>query len=202
MTNLPDLLIGTRNEGKIREIRMALEGLPLRLRTLHEFSDVADAIESGTTYEDNATIKARHYAEATGLWVMADDSGLEVMALDGGPGVYSARYGRDDASDEDRVRLLLSELAEVEDRRARFVSVIAITGDEIQLCRETCEGRLSHEPLGNNGFGYDPIFIPDGYTETFGQLSPVIKERLSHRGKALAVARTHLQTRLQPRHSS
>jgi XTP/dITP diphosphohydrolase len=190
-----ELLIGTSNPGKVREIKLALDGLPLFLRSLDEYSDLSTPIESGESYADNAIIKATDYARQTGLCVLADDSGLEVDWLDGAPGLHSARFGS--GSDADRVELLLEKLEGALNggRRARFVSVVAIvhpTVGVINVSEGECCGRINHAPLGTNGFGYDPVFIPDGYEQTFGQLTNDVKAGISHRAKSLALAKAFL----------
>lgn len=190
-----ELLIGTSNPGKLREIKLALDGLPLILRSLDEYSNLTAPIECGESYADNAIIKATDYARQTGLCVLADDSGLEVDWLNGAPGVHSARFGA--GSDVDRVKLLLAKMAGALNggRRARFVSVVAIvhpTVGVINVAEGECRGRLNNTPLGNNGFGYDPIFIPDGYELTFGQLTNDVKAGISHRAKSLALAKAFL----------
>lgn len=190
-----ELLIGTSNPGKVREIKLALDGLPLMLRSLDEYSALSAPIECGETYADNAIIKATDYARQTGICVLADDSGLEVDCLGGAPGLHSARFGS--GSDADRVKLLLEKLAGVEngDRRARFVSVVAIvhpTVGVINVAEGECRGRINDTPLGSNGFGYDPVFIPDGYELTFGQLTNDVKAVISHRAKSLALSKAFL----------
>jgi XTP/dITP diphosphohydrolase len=184
------LLLGTRNPGKVKEITTILEGSGWTFSSLQEFDDVGPAAEDGVTYAENAIAKARFYAAATGMLALADDSGLEVAALGGAPGVYSARYAGDNASDADRRALLLSELAQAnnQDRRARFVAAVAIAdpnGEVLNVSEGICEGMITFEPRGTNGFGYDPLFIPDGYAETFAELSDDVKNRISHRARAL-----------------
>ena len=190
-----ELLIGTSNPGKVREIKLALNGLPLLMRSLDEYSDLSTPIESGETYAENAIIKATDYARQTGMCVLADDSGLEVEWLGGAPGLHSARFG--EGSDADRVTLLLEKLEGVENggRRARFVSVVAIvhpTVGVINVAEGECRGRINDTPLGINGFGYDPVFIPDGYDLTFGQLTNDVKAGISHRAKSLALSKAFL----------
>jgi XTP/dITP diphosphohydrolase len=191
-----ELLIGTGNPGKAREIQLALDGLPFMLRSLDEYSDLSAPIECGESYADNAIIKATDYARQTGLCVLADDSGLEVDWLEGAPGLHSARFGS--GSDADRVELLLEKLegAMNGDRRARFVSVVAIVHPSvgvINVARGECRGRINDTPLGSNGFGYDPVFIPDGYELTFGQLTNDVKAGISHRAKSLALTNAFLK---------
>jgi XTP/dITP diphosphohydrolase len=187
------LLIGTFNEGKVREIQHTLGELPILLRTLSEFPLLSPVEEIGTTYRENALLKAMGYARQSRIQTLADDSGLEVSALAGQPGVQSARFGGPGLPDEERVNLLLSTLQGVEDRRARFVCVIVISGPQYtRFFEASCEGSLGIAPLGQNGFGYDPIFIPDGYEQTFAELPPEVKNRISHRGKALEQVRKFL----------
>src|SRR5262249_19040096 len=140
--------------------------------------------ENGATYAENAILKARFYAAATGMCALADDSGLEVEALAGAPGVYSARYAGDNASDADRRGLLVSTLAKIPNvnRSARFFSVVAISdaeGSVLNVSEGICEGSIIFSPRGNGGFGYDPLFVPDGFNQTFAELSEDIKNRIS-----------------------
>ena len=191
------LLLGTRNPGKVKEITTILENSGWSFSSLREFADVGPAAEDAVTYGENAIGKAQFYAAATGLFALADDSGLEVEALDGAPGVFSARYAGEDASDADRRRLLLSELAKVVsgDRRARFVAAVAIAGpggEVLNVSEGICEGMITFEPRGTSGFGYDPLFVPDGYDQTFAELSEEIKNRISHRARALMRTRQFL----------
>ena len=189
-----ELLIATRNPGKVREVESLLGTYPLRLRSLAEFSAAREVEETGATFAENAAIKAQAYALQTGCWTLADDSGLEVEALDGAPGVHSARYGGAGVrSDAARVERLLEALSSTNDtqRRARFICVIAIAdagGKLLDLFTGTCEGRIAHEARGSGGFGYDPIFVPDGYEQSFGELPSEIKQNISHRARALKAA--------------
>lgn len=197
-----ELLIATNNQGKIAELQFLLASLPLRMRSLAEFPDVAEVEETGTTFSDNAILKARAYAAQTGLWALADDSGLEVEALDGAPGVYSARYGGAGLTDGERLERLLQELSrcDTQDRRARFVCVIAIAdpqGQIMNISTGKCEGQIAHAPRGTQGFGYDPVFAPKGFEQTFGELPPEIKQNISHRALALQAARSFLVNRFQ-----
>ena len=197
MSNLPSLLLGTRNAGKVREIEIILGDVPWQIRSLREFENVGVAAETADTYVENAIVKAQFYARVTGLCALADDSGLEVEALGGAPGVLSARYAGERASDADRRVLLLAQLAHVpeEKRRARFVCVVAIAepnGHVLNVSEGTCSGRITFEPRGNGGFGYDPLFVPDGFEQTFAELADSIKNRISHRARALLKTREFL----------
>jgi XTP/dITP diphosphohydrolase len=177
------------------EILHVLRDLPIRLRNLSEFPELLAVEETGTSYRENALLKAMAYGRRSSIQTLADDSGLEVAALAGQPGVQSARFGGPNLSDEERVNLLLSTLQHVEDRRARFACVIVISGPQYTRVFEgTCDGQLANAPRGHNGFGYDPIFIPDGYTQTFAELPVEIKNRISHRGKALEQVRNFLSS--------
>jgi XTP/dITP diphosphohydrolase len=184
------LLLGTRNPGKLTEITSILRDCGWSFSSLREFPDVDTAEENAATYAENAIAKARFYAMATRLCALADDSGLEVAALGGAPGVFSARYAGENASDPDRRELVLAELGRIgaEDRRARFVAVVAIAnanGEVLNVSEGICEGTITFAPRGDGGFGYDPLFVPDGYSQTFAELSDDIKNRISHRALAL-----------------
>ena len=197
-----ELLIATRNRGKIVEFQSLLASLPLRLRNLAEFPATEEVEETGMTFSDNAILKARAYAGQTGLFALADDSGLEVDALGGAPGVFSARYGGAGATDGERIERLLEELSQCapEERRARFICVIAIAdsqGQIVNISKGRCEGLISHASRGSQGFGYDPVFIPDGFEQTFGELPPEVKQNISHRALALQAARSFLMSHFQ-----
>src|SRR5215471_11664143 len=196
--NRQSLVIATRNRGKLLELRAVVGELPLVLLDLHSFPSVRTVSETGTTFVENASLKAAGYALQTGEMTLADDSGLEVDALGGAPGVLSARYAGDGASDAERVNKLLAELSRVKfgERTARFVSVIAIANQEgaiLNVSQGVCEGRIAATPRGRNGFGYDPVFIPRGFDQTFAELPPLLKNRISHRGKALAAVTNFLR---------
>ena len=198
--NSKSLLLGTRNPGKLREIESILGDVSCALRSLREFANVELAEENGDTYSENAIAKAKFYAAATGLTALADDSGLEVDALGNAPGVLSARYAGKNASDADRRERLLSELAKTsgEDRRARFVAVVTIAsadGTVLHVSEGICEGWIALTARGTSGFGYDPLFIPDGYDQTFAELPDEIKNRISHRARALFKTRQFLVSR-------
>ena len=204
-SRMQTLLLGTRNPGKVREIESILADSGWSFTSLQSFPGVDTPAESGATYVDNAILKARFYAVATGMCALADDSGLEVEALAGAPGVLSARYAGENASDADRRALLLSQIAKIPNinRRARFVSVVAISdarGSVLNVSEGLCEGTIIFSPRGNGGFGYDPLFVPDGYNQTFAELSEDIKNRISHRARALRNTRDFLSQldHLQP----
>ena len=190
------LLIATHNQGKLREYRTLLADLPLKVVNLDEAGVDFDVDETGTTFAENALLKARAYAAATGLLTWADDSGLEVDALDGAPGVYSARYAGPDATDEDRYRKLLRTLAAQPDapRTARFRCVVAlVTPDGAAYTTDgVCPGVIIDEPRGAHGFGYDPVFFLPDLGQTMAELPPATKNRISHRGRAAAAAKTVL----------
>ncbi len=184
------LVVGTNNAGKIKELNELLADLPVEITGLGEFGNIFDVEETGTTFEENAILKADSYAVQTGFWALSDDSGLEVEALDGAPGVYSARYAGENAKNEEKIAKLLGELAKTgsESRRARFVCVMALANEsgEIKFIAEgICNGKIADQPRGANGFGYDPIFIPEGFEQTFGELSSTVKREISHRAQAI-----------------
>jgi XTP/dITP diphosphohydrolase len=193
------LLIATRNRGKLQEINDLLEELPLELCDLNSFPAIASIAETGSTFAENATLKAMGYAVQAFVMTLADDSGLEVEALDGTPGVLSARYAGEGASDSERVEKLLSELKNIEvgNRAARFVSVVAISdlsGTILNVSKGVCNGAIAAAPRGTGGFGYDPIFVPGGFDKTFAELTPLEKNQISHRALALKGATEFLRS--------
>lgn len=180
------LTIGTGNKGKARELAAILAPLDIPIRDLSSFGFLPEPEETGATFAENAVIKAREYAKLTGSCVLADDSGLEVEALTGLPGVRSARYARIGASDEENIKKLLEELKDIpeKDRVACFVCEMAVAepeGSIMVTATGTCPGLITLKPRGHNGFGYDPVFIPEGFEETFGELPDSIKNEISHR---------------------
>ena len=184
------LLVGTKNAGKVREIAELLADLAVNLRSLSEFENIIEPEETGATFAENAALKAAYYARKTGLAALADDSGLEVQALGGAPGVFSARYGGANSSNAQKISKLLGELKDVrtENRAARFVCVMSLANENGEIIFQSegvCRGEIAFEPRGENGFGYDPVFIPEGFEKTFGELSGEIKSNLSHRAKAI-----------------
>ena len=184
------LLLGTRNPGKVIEITSILADSGWSFSSLKDFPGVGEAEENFVTFAENAIAKAKFYASATGLCALADDSGLEVVALNGAPGVFSARYAGAHASDLDRRLMLLSELTKTgsNNRRARFVAVVAIAtpdGTVLKVSEGICDGSIIFKPRGTGGFGYDPLFIPDGHNQTFAELPDTVKNLISHRARAL-----------------
>lgn len=197
----PALVVATGNPGKRKEIEAALVGLDVEVLGLDSLGGVALPEENGGTYAHNALIKARAVLDAAGLPVLADDSGLEVDALNGEPGVYSARFGGPGLSDRQRCRLLLERLDGVPDpqRSARFRAVLAllVPGGAVYLFEAGVEGRIARDLRGSGGFGYDPVFYPRGddgrlLSKTMAQLAPEEKNRISHRGRALRLLRRAL----------
>lgn len=186
-----EILVATQNAGKIKELTELLGDLPVRLRSLKDFPNVAEPVETGSSFMENAVLKARYYAAHTGLKALADDSGLEVEALGGAPGIFSARYAGEGASDAERTEKLLREMEKTGDekRLARFVCAVALAdekGEIIHAAEGVCDGKIAFAPHGNNGFGYDPVFIPTGFPETFGEMKTGKKRQISHRARATA----------------
>lgn len=184
------IVLATRNLKKIEEIRRIVAGLTVDLLSLAHFPDCPEVVEDGRTFRENAEKKAVQVAKFTQCHALADDSGLVVDALGGAPGVYSARFAGPQATDEDNVRLLLATLSATGDVRrvAHFECVLSLSdpAGSIQNFSGTVTGRIGQHPQGDNGFGYDPIFVPDGSAQTFAQMLPHDKDSMSHRGRALA----------------
>ena len=191
------LLFATRNPGKLSEIRVMLAGTDWQVVPLASVAPDLTVEEDGRTFEANAHKKAKLAAEKSGMWTMADDSGLEVDALDGEPGVHSARYCGPNATDADRNRKVLERMVAVPDdkRTARFRCVICLVSlDGHSMTFDgACEGRISYHVRGSAGFGYDPIFIPDGQGKTFAELGLDVKNGLSHRARAIRKVVEHLR---------
>ncbi len=180
-----ELIVATSNSHKLAEIRKMMPD-SFKIRSLSEIDYHQPIEENGDTFEANALIKAHTVHKHTGLPVLADDSGIEVAALNGRPGLYSARYAGEGATDEDNNRKLLKELEGVTDRRARYKAVLAFVTKTGEFTFEgIVKGTIALSPIGNNGFGYDPLFIPEGYQNTFGELPPSVKHTISHRTIAL-----------------
>lgn len=191
------IVLATRNQHKKQELIALLRGLDITIRTLDDFPEAPEVIEDGDTCEANAMKKAVEVARYTGLTAVADDTGLEVDALGGRPGVFAARYAGEQATYEDNCRKLLHELQGIpaERRRGRFVTVAAIaTPDGKQMSATgVLEGVIAEEPTGSHGFGYDPVFVLPEYGQTLAQLSPEVKNRISHRARAFTQAKTLLE---------
>ena len=187
------LLVGTRNPDKLAEIRSVFEtpGEAIELVDLTSYPDLPPVVEDGDTFKSNAMKKAVTVAVQAGLWTLSDDSGLEVTALHDEPGVHSARYAGPDQNSVANNMKLLAALEGVNDRRARFRCVIALSSStgSARVVEGSCEGHIATEVRGASGFGYDPLFIPDGHELTFSELGSEIKNQISHRAKALALAR-------------
>ena len=190
---MTELLVATTNRGKFAEVETYLKHLPLKILPLQSLENSPVVIEDGATYEENALKKATTLAEYSGYLTLADDSGLEVDALNGAPGIYSARYSGEEGDDQKNNEQLLDAMKEVpEDRRtARFVCVLALCAPHSRkpkkkmVVRESCEGRIAFSPKGQNGFGYDPLFFYAPFGKTFGEIDRETKATVSHRGKAL-----------------
>jgi XTP/dITP diphosphohydrolase len=194
------ILLATHNRGKLREFAEILADLPVEWITLDDAGIREEAEETGQTFEENARIKAEFYGRLTGLPTLADDSGLEVDALDGAPGVYSARYSGANATDQDRYRLLLKNMESVpqDQRSARFRCVIALARPDGQMITADgrVEGEIGSEPRGTHGFGYDPVFWLPEYAASLAELGPEIKNKISHRARAVEAIRPALEALL------
>jgi XTP/dITP diphosphohydrolase len=199
------ILVATHNPGKLGEYAQLLADLPVEWQSLDDVGIMDHVEETGNTFEDNARLKAAGYAHLGGLLTLADDSGLEVDALGGEPGVRSARYSGPGATDLDRCRLVLGKLEGIPaDRRsARFRCVIALAapGNDLFTADGVCEGAIAFEPRGAHGFGYDPIFWLPQYEATLAELGPDIKNRISHRGRAVEAIRPRLEQLIRQQNS-
>ncbi len=180
------LVIATRNRGKTEEIRSLLGDQDANIQNLDDFGPIPEIAEDGTNFEENAYKKASFAARVLGFPAMADDSGLVVAALNGAPGVFSARYAGPSASDEDNCQKLLDNMENIEDRRAAFECIIsiAVPGGSALTYEGRCEGEIIRQPAGTGGFGYDPVFFYPPLGKTFAELEAVEKNRVSHRGQA------------------
>ncbi|CDQ39406.1 MULTISPECIES: XTP/dITP diphosphatase [Virgibacillus] len=186
---MKQIIIATKNKGKATEFKEFFNAYDMAAVSLNEREELPDVEETGETFEQNAALKAETIANILSQPVLADDSGLIIDALDGRPGVYSARYAGEDKNDQANINKVLTELEGVpqKDRTARFICVLAVArpNTETQFYQGICNGHISIAPSGKNGFGYDPIFIPDGYQETMAELSPKVKNQISHRKNAI-----------------
>ena len=193
-----ELLLATRNAHKTREVQLIL-GAEFTVRDLGAYPEIAEIRESGTSFEENAVLKAVAASKKLPDLLIADDSGLEVDALGGAPGIYSARYAGTNATEEEKIDKLLHELVRVgatdDSREARFRCVVALAGNGHLLgtFEGSVEGRIADKARGNGGFGYDPIFIPEGLEQTFGELPAEVKTRISHRAKAIRALAVRLR---------
>ncbi|WP_163970155.1 XTP/dITP diphosphatase [Oceanobacillus halotolerans] len=186
---MKEMIIATKNNGKAKEFKEFFDTYHIKARSLLDLAEpVEDIEETGNTFEENAALKAEQIAKQLNLPVIGDDSGLEIDALDGRPGIYSARYAGEQKSDQANMEKVLEELKGVpkKDRSARFICVlaVAIPGKVTIFKKGFCEGEIAIEPRGENGFGYDPIFIPKNYNQTMAELDPVEKNNISHRHDA------------------
>ncbi|MBF0285838.1 MAG: XTP/dITP diphosphatase [Magnetococcales bacterium] len=193
------ILLATRNRKKLAELQRVTAGLDVQWLTLEQFPDCPEVEETGSTFLENARLKAEAVSLHAGVAALADDSGLVVDALDGAPGVRSARYAGPGATDADNCALLLNQLQPTPEgrRAARFVCVLALVepGGEPHFFEGRVEGRIAFHPAGENGFGYDPLFLPEGHDRAFAEMTPSEKDSMSHRGRALRMLKEHLQTR-------
>ncbi|HPU85322.1 MAG TPA: RdgB/HAM1 family non-canonical purine NTP pyrophosphatase [Candidatus Latescibacteria bacterium] len=195
------IVAATRNRGKLREIQSLYGDLPLMWRPMDDIGSPPIIEETGTTFQDNALLKARGIAKWSGFAALGEDSGLEVDALAGDPGVRSARFAGEHASDKENIALLLRRLEGIPraERTARFICVVALVwtdGTEV-VAKGTCEGHIAEEPAGTSGFGYDPLFIPEGQVATFAELGETFKNTVSHRARALRGLRPWLEGRIR-----
>lgn len=188
------IVLATRNQNKIKEFREILKEFPVELKSLDDFGPIPEAVEDGDTFDENAYKKALHTAKILGIPAISDDSGLVVHSLDGDPGVYSARYAGENASDAENCEKLLKELDGSDDRSAHFECVIsiAVPSGPALTYEGKCDGVILTEKRGTSGFGYDPLFYFEEYGKTFAELSMDEKNRVSHRGKALAEFKSEL----------
>lgn len=181
-----EIVLASGNRNKYLEMKEAFTDIGVELLFGGDFDNILEVEETGASYEENAILKASAWSAATGLAAIADDSGLEVEALQGAPGIYSARIVP--GSDKDRTEWLLKNIEGIRDRRARFISCIAVVfndGNKPLVCHGICEGNISYSPVGSSGFGYDPIFLPLGHDKTFAQLGDNVKKEISHRALAI-----------------
>lgn len=194
------IIFATTNQGKVREVKMMMKDFDVELYTLKEVGIDVDIVEDGTTFEENAIIKAKTIMEMTGEIALADDSGLEVDYLDGAPGIYSARFLGEDTPYEEKNDYIIEKLkfAKGKERSARFVCAMAVAFPDgiVLTCKSTVEGLISYEQKGKNGFGYDPILYVPEFEMTTGEMAPELKNSISHRGKALEQMKEILARRI------
>jgi XTP/dITP diphosphohydrolase len=194
------LVLATRNKDKVKEIKEVLSVLNLEIRSLLDYPDIPEVIEDGSTFEENALKKARAVFEYTNLPTLSDDSGLEVSVLGMKPGVYSARYAGVPTNYENNNAKLLDDMKNVpiNNRQAQFRCIMVFMSKDIEeIAGGVCEGKIIFDPRGREGFGYDPLFIPEGYNQTFAEISPATKNVVSHRGRALSVMKKSIEEYFQ-----
>lgn len=180
------LVLASRNKNKIEEMRALVSGLGIQVFSALDFPELEEVDEDQPTLEGNALKKARYVHEQTGLPALSDDTGLEVKALNGAPGVYSARYAGENVSYQDNVLKLLNEMEGKQDRSAQFRTVVALVSQHGEFTFEgICKGEITETQSGDNGFGYDPVFMPIGFDQAFAELDPKIKNEISHRGRSI-----------------
>ncbi|WP_457573606.1 XTP/dITP diphosphatase [Desulfolithobacter sp.] len=182
------IVLATNNQNKVREFRELLKDFPVEIKCLKDYGPLPGVVEDGATFDDNAYKKSSHYARVLGLPCLADDSGLVVDALDGAPGVYSARWAGEDATDWDNCEKLLREMEGKKDRSARFMCVLSLAtpGGPALTWEASCEGEITTERRGESGFGYDPVFYYPPLGKTFAEIPMEEKNKVSHRGRAMA----------------
>lgn len=192
---MKSIIFASKNRGKIKELNQLLHDFGLNVITMEDAGFTDDIEENGNTLEENALIKAKAIYQVTSKSVIADDSGLFVDALDGAPGIYSARYAGIQKSSADNNDLLLKNLLDITNRKAHFAAVLCLIEEDggVHYFRGEVHGKIGHNPEGNAGFGYDPLFIPDGYEVSFGLLSDEIKNNISHRAEATKKLLSHLK---------
>jgi XTP/dITP diphosphohydrolase len=193
-----EILAATRNRHKIEEFKKLLSEQGVDIIGLDDIEGSPDTVEDGKSFEENARKKALEASNFAEMAAFADDSGLEVEALNGAPGIHSARYAGENATNEERIAKLLKELEGVENRNAKFVCALAIAneGEIIETFRGEVKGKIIDAPRGEHGFGYDPVFVPDGYDKTFAELGPEIKDKISHRARATQEAIDYIEDEL------
>jgi XTP/dITP diphosphohydrolase len=193
-----EILAATRNRHKIEEFKKLLSEQGVDIIGLDDIEGAPDTVEDGKTFEENAQKKALEASNFAEMAAFADDSGLEVDALNGAPGIHSARYAGENATNDERIAKLLKELEGVENRNAKFVCALAIAndGEIIETFRGEVKGKIIDAPRGEHGFGYDPVFVPDGYDKTFAELGSEIKDKISHRARATRDAIDYIEDEL------
>jgi len=197
---MQSIILATRNAGKVSEIISILSDLPVKIFSLSDLPEISEIAEDGSTFEENALLKARHVFHSVKIPALADDSGLEVISLGNRPGVYSARYAGENVSYEANNKKLLAELKGYpeEKRKARFRCTAAFVGPDVEhITQGVCSGVIINSPRGSNGFGYDPLFVPEGHRQTFAELTSDVKNSISHRSSAFRLMAAYLRVYLE-----